>query len=237
MKIRKRLIDITGPREIIQRRIPFLNLDSGKPGPVVSLTACIHGDEVGGTVIVHDLFKALLRKGLHVGAIHALPLVNSLGFENMSRYVNSEREDLNRCFPGASDGSMGEQIAHRLFDAIVKTKPSLVIDLHNDWIHSVPYILIEPSGLYASQDTETATLDLARAAKLPLVEDTDDNPEILNTLTAAMIGAGIPAFMACVNHPTRIATMPEATRYFTIPIGRFARAAGWYVSPFRPAIR
>ncbi|MDH3908189.1 MAG: succinylglutamate desuccinylase/aspartoacylase family protein, partial [Gammaproteobacteria bacterium] len=144
MRISRRLIDITGLRDIIQRRIPVLVAESRRPGPVVWLTACIHGDEVGGTAIVHDVFARLRKEGLSRGSVHAFPLINSMGFENVSRYINTDREDLNRCFPGDPRGSLGEQIARRLYDTIMKSEPSLVIDLHNDWIQSIPYILLDP---------------------------------------------------------------------------------------------
>lgn len=194
MKVSRRLIGITGMRDIIERRIAVLTLDSKEPGPEVWLTACIHGDEAGGTAIVHDVVTALRRQGLHSGALRALPLINSLGFENNSRYVNADREDLNRCFPGNPRGSMGEQIARRLFDTIVKTKPDLVIDLHNDWVHSVPYILIEPPGRYPAAALRDRALAVAREAGLLLVEDSDDEPGGDRTLSAALVAASIPAF-------------------------------------------
>jgi predicted deacylase len=193
-KVSKRLIAITGMSDIIQRRIPVLTLDSKIPGPIVWLTACIHGDEVGGTVIVHEVFATLRKSGLKCGAVHALPLINSMGFENISRYINTDREDLNRCFPGNMHGTMGEQIARRLFDTILKSQPDLVIDLHNDWIHSVPYILIEPSAHYASRELENRTLEIARTTRLVLVEDSDVYQPLHNTLTGAAVETGIAAF-------------------------------------------
>ncbi len=194
MKITRRLIDITGMRDIIQRRIPVLTLDSKIPGPTVWLTACLHGDEVGGTVIVHEVFQRLKQAGLLNGVIHALPLINSMGFENISRFVNTDREDLNRCFPGNASGSMGERIAGRLFDTITRTGPDLVIDLHNDWIHSVPYILIEPDVHYSSKKIRQRTFSIARAAGLLLVEDSDAYHALSNTLTGAIVETGVPAF-------------------------------------------
>lgn len=194
MRISRRLIDITGLRDIIQRRIPVLVAESRRPGPVVWLTACIHGDEVGGTAIVHDVFARLRKEGLSRGAVHAFPLINSMGFENVSRYINTDREDLNRCFPGDPKGSMGEQIARRLYDTIMKSEPSLVIDLHNDWIQSIPYILLDPPQAYPNARTERRTLELARATGLPLVEDSDVFHPLRNTLAGAIVDAGVPAF-------------------------------------------
>jgi uncharacterized protein len=181
-------------RDIVERRIPELTLDSKVDGPTAWLTACIHGDEVGGTAIVHDIFATLSKSGLRCGKLHALPLINSLGFENVSRFVNADREDLNRCFPGQPQGSMGEQIAHRLFDTIAKTRPALVIDLHNDWIHSVPYVLLEPAELYATRALRRTTLRIARSTRQLLVQEPTSESGMQRTLTGALVRAGIAAF-------------------------------------------
>ena len=194
MRIARRLIDITGLRDIIQRRIPVLVAESKKPGPVVWLTACIHGDEVGGTAIVHDVFARLRKEGLARGAVHALPLINSMGFENVSRYINTDREDLNRCFPGDPQGSMGEQIARRLYDTIMRSDPSLVIDIHNDWVQSIPHVLLDPPQSYPDRKTARRTLELARASGLLLVEDSDVFHPLSNTLAGAVVDAGVPAY-------------------------------------------
>lgn len=194
MKVSRRSIDITGLRDIIQRRIPVLVADSRIPGPVVCLTACIHGDEVGGTAIVHDVLEYLRREGLKCGRVLAYPLVNSMGFENLSRYITADGDDLNRCFPGDARGSMGQQIAGRLFDAILKSAPDVVVDLHNDWIRSVPYCLVDPVDQYPNKSLYRRVLKLARATGLLLVEDSDVFHPLANTLAGAVIGKSIPAF-------------------------------------------
>ncbi|MCH5372475.1 MAG: succinylglutamate desuccinylase/aspartoacylase family protein [Planctomycetes bacterium] len=193
MRISRRTIDITGLRDIIQRRIPVLIADSRTPGPVVCLTACIHGDEVGGTAIVHDVFARLRRAGLERGRVYAYPLVNSLGFENAARFITADGEDLNRCFPGDARGSMGQQIARRLFDTILNSAPDLVIDLHNDWIRSVPYCLVDPAGQYPSNALYRRVLGIAGATGLLMVEDSDVFHPLANTLAGALCAEGVPA--------------------------------------------
>ena len=181
-------------RDIVQRHIPMLSLDSKIPGPTVWLTGCIHGDEPGGTAIIHDVMMQVKKLGLRCGVLHALPLINSMGFENVSRYINADREDLNRCFPGDADGSMGEQIAHRLFTLIEKSQPSLVVDLHNDWIQSVPYLLLEHDSLYQHSQIKKRTHNIARLTKSILVKESSLDGDNTRTLTAAAAAAGIPAF-------------------------------------------
>lgn len=194
MRITKRLIGVTGMRDIAQRQIPVLNADSGKAGPVVWITACIHGDEVGGIAVVHDVIAAVRKSGLRRGSLRAVPLVNSMGFETVSRFFNSDREDLNRCFPGRADGTMGQQVARRLFDTMMNSAPAVVIDIHNDWVRSVPYILIEAARDEVPTAADDAALALARAAGLLLVTDPDTFQPTHNTLSGALMEAGVPAF-------------------------------------------
>jgi predicted deacylase len=194
MRIVRRSLELSGLREIIQRRIPLLIANSGRPGPQVCLTACIHGDEVGGIAIVHDLFARLRKTGLRCGAVHAFPLINSLGFENATRFITGDGEDLNRCFPGKADGSMGQQIASRVFNAIKSSEPDLVIDLHNDWFRSVPYLLLEPGDEFPSQALYRRTIKLANATGLPLVQDSEVFDPNANTLAGAFVAAKIAAF-------------------------------------------
>jgi len=194
LKYSKRLIDITGMRDVIQRRIPVLTLDSKAPGPTVWLAGCIHGDEPGGTAIIHEVVGTVRETGMAGGVLHALPLINSMGFENISRFVNSDREDLNRCFPGDPKGSMGERIARRLFDMIRATEPDLVVDLHNDWIQSVPYVLLDPRAHFRRPGLRKSTIEAARAAGLMIVQDSDQAEAMSRTLTGALVAAGVRAF-------------------------------------------
>jgi len=193
-KFSKRLIDVMGMRDIVQRRIPVMTLDSKTPGPVVWLTGCIHGDEPGGAVIIQDVFRALRSSGLESGVLHALPLINLTGFENVSRFINTDREDLNRCFPGREKGTMGERIARRIFDLVMETGPDLVIDLHNDWIQSVPYVVLEPKTHFRNAAQHRRTVRYAGATELLMVQETDTAEDLAHTLTGALVASGVPAF-------------------------------------------
>jgi uncharacterized protein len=89
---------------------------------------------------------------------------------------------------------MGQQIARRLYDTIMKSSPDLVIDIHNDWIRSVPYVLVDPTEIYTRRKLEKRVLRLAGAAGLLLVEDSDVFHPLRTTLAGAMINAGVAAF-------------------------------------------
>ncbi len=127
-----------------ETNITQISLKSIKKGPVVWLTGVIHGDEHGGKVIIENVFKKIKRSGLIKGELYAFPLINKEGFKKDLRLIPQTKEDLNRCFPGNKKGSLGKRMAYIISKKIMKTKPSLVIDLHNDWKNSICYVVIDP---------------------------------------------------------------------------------------------
>ncbi|MDF1796381.1 MAG: succinylglutamate desuccinylase/aspartoacylase family protein [Coxiellaceae bacterium] len=98
-----------------------------KPGPVLCVTAAVHGDEVNGVEIVRRLLKKPFLKKI-AGTLIAIPIVNVYGFLNQDRYL-MDRRDLNRCFPGSQKGSLASRLAHLLSTEIL-SKITHQIDLH-----------------------------------------------------------------------------------------------------------
>ncbi len=92
------------------------------------VTAAVHGDEINGTGIVHELMFAAQPELLR-GTLVLVPVVDLFGFETQSRYM-PDRRDLNRCFPGSAKGSLSGRAAHELFDEII-TKCDYGLDLHS----------------------------------------------------------------------------------------------------------
>ncbi|MBN1415259.1 MAG: succinylglutamate desuccinylase/aspartoacylase family protein [Bacteroidales bacterium] len=157
-------------------------------GPTVWLTGCMHGDEIGGTVVIHELFKKL-KNSLLKGSVLAFPLMNPFGFETVSRNIAISKEDLNRSFPGDERGSLGERIASKIFNYILNSKPSLVIDLHNDWNKSIPYVLNDPSS---NREVDQAILYYSGMTGLLQIEDTE---KIHSSLTFNLTRQNIPAIV------------------------------------------
>ena len=98
-----------------------------KPGPVMFVSAAIHGDEVIGVEIVRRLLRTPNLDRMS-GTLLAVPIVNTFGFLNHSRYL-PDRRDLNRCFPGSAEGSLGARLAHIFLTQIV-SRANFGIDLH-----------------------------------------------------------------------------------------------------------
>ncbi|PVA09856.1 succinylglutamate desuccinylase [Pelagivirga sediminicola] len=116
-----------------------------RPGPVMFVSAAIHGDEVIGVEIVRRLLRAAPLKSM-AGTLLAVPIVNTYGFLNNARYL-PDRRDLNRCFPGGAEGSMASRLAD-IFMREVVTRADVGIDLHSAAIHrsNLPQIRLTPGN-------------------------------------------------------------------------------------------
>lgn len=103
-----------------------------KDGPVMFVSAAIHGDEIIGVEIIRRLaaIKAINRLR---GTLILAPVVNAYGFVSLSRYL-PDRRDLNRCFPGSDKGSLAAQLAHTFMTEIVG-RAHYGIDLHSGAVH------------------------------------------------------------------------------------------------------
>ncbi len=107
--------------------LPVRVIHGREPGPVVWLSAAIHGDEVLGVEVIRRVLATLSPREFR-GTLVAVPVVNVLGFMAGDRYL-PDRRDLNRSFPGSARGSLASRIAH-LFMTEVVGKCSVGIDLH-----------------------------------------------------------------------------------------------------------
>lgn len=106
---------------------PVLVVHGAKAGPVLCLTAAVHGDELNGIEIVRRVLHGLQPSTL-AGTVIGVPIVNIQGFRRGNRYL-PDRRDLNRHFPGSTTGSAASRIASSFFNSLV-LKCDALVDLH-----------------------------------------------------------------------------------------------------------
>lgn len=123
--------------------LPVHVIHGEEPGPVFFVSAVVHGDEILGVEVVHRVLQhpALIKLK---GTLLAVPIVNTFGFLNNSRYM-PDRRDLNRSFPGSDHGSLASLLAD-LFLKEVVLRSQYGIDIHTAAIHrtNLPQIRISP---------------------------------------------------------------------------------------------
>ncbi len=146
-------VDLNMPVQVVRGR---------RPGPVLCVSAGIHGDELNGVETVRRLMKQSALGRIR-GTLIAVPVVNVFGFLQQTRYL-PDRRDLNRSFPGSETGSLAARLAN-LFMTEVVEHCDYGIDLHTGAIHRTNL----PQIRATLDDQRTA--ELARAFGAPVIID------------------------------------------------------------------
>jgi len=108
--------------------LPAIFYRSLSPGPKVTIIAAVHGDELNGVRILHELQNEIAAATI-AGSICLVPVANLMGYANHSRYL-PDRRDLNRMFPGLKDGSEGARLANFIWQNFI-VDADYVIDVHS----------------------------------------------------------------------------------------------------------
>lgn len=163
--------------------MPVQVLCGRQAGPVLFISAAIHGDELNGVEIIRRLLKVKSLKRLK-GTLITVPIVNLHGFINHSRYL-PDRRDLNRSFPGSKSGSIAGRLANIFLKEIVN-KATHGIDLHTGAINRTNLPQIR-----ADLDTEEVRL-MAEAFGSPVMLNSNLRD---GSLRAAAVKKGIPILL------------------------------------------
>jgi hypothetical protein len=182
--------------------VPVIAIRGDAPGPVVGVTAAIHGNELNGIPVIHRLLGSVAERGLARGTMLAVPILNVPG------YLRHQREfedgvDLNRIMPGRLDGDESELYANRIVERLL---PGLdyLIDLHTASFGRI-------NSLYVRADMSDQKA--AAVARLVGPQIIVHNPGSDGTLRAAAAARGIVAVTVEVGNPQRFQdVLVDATR-------------------------
>src|SRR6185436_9478212 len=121
--------------------LPLHRLAGTAPGPVLGLSAVVHGDEPLTNEVIRRVLEQIDPAELR-GTILAVPVANPLAFEALTRHTSIDQLDLNRNFPGNPSGWLSEQIAHVLATRFV-SQLDVQVDLHTGGVFpTVDYVYI-----------------------------------------------------------------------------------------------
>jgi len=177
--------------------MPLQILCGRNDGPIMFVSAAVHGDEINGVEIVRRLLRHKILRSLR-GTLLAVPIVNVHGFINQSRYL-PDRRDLNRCFPGSPKGSIAARLAHTFVEQIV-SKADYGIDLHTGAVDrsNLPQI--------RGNMDDDGTLAIARAFGAPVIVNSN------------IIDGSLRACVAKMGMPMLIYEAGEALRFDEVSI-------------------
>jgi uncharacterized protein len=124
-------------------QIPISVYKGSRPGPVLALTAGIHGYEYPPILALQRLQVNKLA-----GTLIVVHVANMPSFLGRTVYFSPlDGKNLNRVFPGRKDGTASEQIAHAITTEVID-KCDYLLDLHcgdgNEWLR--PYVYQTVTG-------------------------------------------------------------------------------------------
>ena len=153
--------------------IPVIVERSKVPGPVVLITAGIHGDEINGVEIVRQIIQKKINKPIK-GTVICIPVLNVFGFLSMDRNFPDGR-DLNRVFPGTKNGSLASRFAYQFTQEILP-HANICLDFHTGGASrfNAPQIRV------ADEDSENMNLAKIFNAPFILLSKTPKNFNLAN---------------------------------------------------------
>lgn len=128
--------------------VPVMVAKGAGAGPVLGLTAAIHGNELNGIPIIQRMMESLDTLQMS-GTVIGVPGLNPLSLTTDRRRYPDE-EDLNRIFPGKATGDQSQQYVWRIFDKLIRH-----FDYHID-LHTASFGRI--NTLYVRADLANDTL-------------------------------------------------------------------------------
>lgn len=167
-------------------------------GPTVYLQAAQHGIELNGVAVLRRLHQHLLDAAV-AGTVVMVPVANPLAFDHRSYMAPADLDivnpNMNRVWPGSTEGTLQEQMAARLWDHI--DGADALVDLHTGMPDMLEHVI------YMEGNRTSRELASAFDIDLLIEEATDDDTDsewterafhskLRNTATRAEIPAIAP---------------------------------------------
>lgn len=145
--------------------LPLIVLRGARPGPVFYIGAAFHGDEVNGVEVATRFARGLDLAELD-GTVLLVPAQNPLALQTQHRvfvghYLKSPLDQSPNdpwiSFPGDANGNMAAQLAHFLFDRLMRHADYL-IDIHTPTTGGryAPFAFLPPPDAGAAAEAAEA---------------------------------------------------------------------------------
>ena len=160
--------------------LPVSIVKGHQEGPVFTIIAGIHGFEYPPIMATQELMKEIDANQLS-GTLIFVPVANPDSFYGWSPYVNpKDKINLNNAFPGKANGTITEQLAHKITTEIIPIS-DIFLDIHGG---DAPEDLIPFACYYRNEEKSEQTAlakRLSEVAGFPYVVSyaytiSDDEP-------------------------------------------------------------
>lgn len=159
-------------------KIPVIIAQGKTDGPTFFISANVHGNELTGVAVIHDVITAELVKELK-GTVVAIPTLNPTALRLYQRYPEYQDADPNRQFPEGRFAKPDEddedpkflkpfeQVADLLY-SIFEKYADYHLDLHNHSLRSIPYSILD--RIFYNGENEREDAEKLAAQQREMVE-------------------------------------------------------------------
>lgn len=155
----------------------------------ISIVTGVHGDELEGQYVCFELIRRIeAEKEKLAGIVDIYPAMNPLGIDSITRGIPAFDLDMNRIFPGNSDGNMTEFLAAEIVNDL--SGSDLVVDIHasNIYLTEIPQIRI-------NELHENELVPLAKKANVDFVWVHGASTVLQSTLAYSLNSTGTPCLV------------------------------------------
>lgn len=139
---------------------PLPGKDTGRR---ICIVTGVHGDELEGQYVAYLLNRRLAGQPQNLRAtVDIYPAMNPLGINTIRRGIPLFDLDMNRIFPGSSDGPVAEYYAHEVIEDMRGAEIAIDIHASNIFLTELPQVRI-------SEETAPALVPLAQQLNVDFV--------------------------------------------------------------------
>lgn len=172
--------------------VPVIVVKGRFEGPVLGITAALHGNELNGIPLIFKLIREIELDALS-GTVVAIPVMNAPGFLRHQRgYFDGA--DLNRLFPGKPNGNCGQVYCHQVMQKVIK-----YFNYHID-MHTASFGRV--NSLYVRADMNNRTTHQMARLQDPQIIVHNTAPD--GSLRSVAMKIGIPSITVEIGDPSRI---------------------------------
>jgi predicted deacylase len=153
-----------------QVNLPLIVANGKHDGPVLLLTAAMHGWEVVGIEVIRRVLRTRLDPKRLKGAVVAIPVVNPLAYQLGTYITPHDNADVGAVVPGSLTGSMSRRLAAKLWSVIQKS--DCYVDLHCMEGPSLPSVIVR--GPKRGRIV-TKSLDMARVMDVTITRPSKES--------------------------------------------------------------
>jgi predicted deacylase len=168
------------------RIMPEAEINS--PGRI-SIVSGIHGDELEGQYICYEVARRIKEHPEYLmGIVDIYPAVNPFAITMASKTNPLFKNDMNRSFPGNSEGNLIERVANNLVESILGSDLCLDIHASDIFVREIPQVRL-------SEDFAESLLPFAKLTNADMIWMNATATVHESTLAHSLNALGIPTLV------------------------------------------